>query len=203
MPLISGIMILPIAITISGTSVLSGYYIKETGRYLGLIRIGMALLIFGFGLLIDLDQKFSFGRCVAFEVVAALGIGPGFLSPLVALQRQLQQEDIASATSTFSFVHNVAAAMSVALGGVVFQHGIENHLSTLQQTLDTTLASKFSGFEAGANINLISSLPPNQKIIVQSAYAAGLRNIWILNTSVATLGLFSSSLILEKHFVIN
>jgi hypothetical protein len=156
------------------------------------------LISLGWGLFIDLDQNFSFARCVAFEVIAALVIGPDFLSPLAALQRQLQEEDIATATATFGFVHNVAAAMSVALGCIVFQNGMENQLSAIQQTLDITLASKFLGSEAGANIDLIHSLPPNQKIVVQSAYAASLRNIWILYISIASLGLFSTSLISEK-----
>jgi hypothetical protein len=95
-------------------------------------------------------------------------------------------------TATFGFVRNVSCAMSIVLGGVLFQNGIESHLATIQSTVGSDMARKFAGASAAANVGLIVALPAAQMVVVRAVYADSLRDMWILCTFTAGLGLFAS-----------
>lgn len=192
-------MILPIATIQSATNFLAGLWIKKTGRYLELIRVGMALLTLGFGLFIDLNSHFSIPKCCIFQAIAGVGVGLVFNGPLIALQKTVGEEGIATATATFGFARNMASALSVVIGGVVFQNYMDSKQRTLAQWIGKETAKRFSGSEAGANIGLIKELPIKQRMIVQALYALGTRDLWILYTTSAALGLAASFLMSKAH----
>lgn len=155
----------------------------------------MAVLTLGFGLLIDLNANFSLGKIIGFQLIAGFGVGLVFQSPLVALQRQVAIEDIATATATFGFFRNVATALSVTIGGVVFQNAMQDKHYGLKSLLGSAIAAEFTGGSASANVELVSTLALTQRAIVKEAYANSLRYIWIMYTCTAALGLAVSLLI--------
>lgn len=169
-----------------------------TGRYLELIWLGMAFLTLGFGLLISLGANYSLTKVVAFQLVAGFGVGLVFQSPLVALQTLVAPEDIATATATFGFFRNVATSLSVTVGGVVFQNAIQTQQHKLEAAVGSSIAAKFTGGSASANVESISLLPPTQRAIVRGAYATSLRDVWIMNTCTAAIGLAVSFVIGRK-----
>jgi hypothetical protein len=134
----SGVLILPIAIMQSCSGIVCGFIIRKTGkrqhsspelrnsnqlgRYLELIWIGMAVMTLGFGLFIDLSVNFSLPKIVIFQLIAGLGVGLVFQSPLIAFQSLVAPANIATATATFGFIRNIGCSMSIVLGGVLFQN---------------------------------------------------------------------------------
>jgi low affinity Fe/Cu permease len=140
------------------------------------------MMILGFGLLIHLDIHSTSIELVLIQVVAGIGTGLTFPGPLLALQAQMPSSDTATATSTLGFIRNISTAISVVIGGVVFQNGMESHRFQLREVLGETLATKFSGKEAAANVMYVNRLDISQKIIVREAYASTLRWIWIVFT---------------------
>jgi hypothetical protein len=56
-PLLSGVLLLPFAVSMAAATVGSGLYLKKTGRYLDCIRLGFVLLVLGVGLLYDLARS--------------------------------------------------------------------------------------------------------------------------------------------------
>lgn len=194
-PLISGVYLFPFVLSLSFMSAAVGIFIRKTGQYLPAIWFGMAFMTLGFGLYIDLPARPSWPRIVAFQIIAGLGVGPNFQSPLIALQSLVAKKDIATATATFGFIRNLATSISVVVGGVVFQNSMQNRLPALQSALGPQVAQALGGGSAGANTAIVASLPPAQKAVATQAYTDSLRTMWILYVCVSAFGLLASAAI--------
>jgi hypothetical protein len=152
----------------------------------------MTIMTIGFGLFVLYLPTFSLPKIIIFQIIAGTGVGLVFQSPLIALQSLVQLEDFATATATSGFVRNVGCAMSIVLGGVLFQNGIEIHSAVIESAVGLDVARKFAGASAGANVGLIAALPEAQRVVVKAAYGSSLRQMWILYTCTAGFGLLAS-----------
>lgn len=85
-PILSGVYLLPSAVSLSFMSMFTGIFIKKTGQYLPPIWFGMFMMTLGFGLFIDLDANSSWAKIIIFQIIAGIGVGPNFQAPLIALQ---------------------------------------------------------------------------------------------------------------------
>ena len=206
-PFLSGVYILPFGIALSVVSAITGILIKKTGLYLPWIWSGMLLMTVGFGLYIDLEVTANWPKIIIFQIIAGIGVGPNFQSPLVALQSNVNPGDIATATATFGFTRMLSQAISVVIGGVIFQNQMQKHSSTLTTSLGPTLASQLSGSEAGANIGLIKTLSPSQRTVARQAFFESIRSMYIMYVCFAALGLgvslcISKQILDTKHKVL-
>ena len=111
--------------------VLTGIIIHRTGRYRELLWVGSTCLTIGNGALVTLTATSSIAHIVGVQLIFGFGSGLQFEPPLVALQAHTLQKDVASATSTFSFIRSMSLAISVILGGVVFQNSMDARLPSL------------------------------------------------------------------------
>ncbi|RYP16105.1 hypothetical protein DL765_005306 [Monosporascus sp. GIB2] len=193
--LLSGVYLLPFALSLSIVSALTGVYIKKSGKYLPAIVFGMFVLTLGFGLFIDLGARANFAKVVVYQLIAGVGVGPNFQGPLVALQSRVERRDVASATSTFGFVRQLSTSISVVIGGVIFQNSMEKQYPSLLAALGPEIANRLSGGNASGNVGLVASLPGDQGDIAKAAYWHALRNVYIFATAVAGVGLLVSPLI--------
>ncbi|KAI9836985.1 MAG: hypothetical protein M1819_000634 [Sarea resinae] len=183
----------------SVSNVITGFFTRKTGKYLEPIWIGMFIMTLGFGLFIDLNVNSTISEIVIFQLVAGIGIGPCFQSPLIALQTLVHPNDVATATSTLGFVRNVARAMSIVIGGVVFNQGMQAHAPSLRLALGPAVAAKLSGGNAEASVMVVGTLPTaEQRYIARKAYANSLKYMWVLYVCVSAVGLVASGFI-GKH----
>jgi hypothetical protein len=155
----------------------------------------MATMTLGFGLFIDLDVNASWAKIVVFQAVAGLGVGPNFQSPLIALQTLVSPKDNATATSTFVFIRNFASALSVVLGGVIFQNCMESQFVQLRAELGSTTAAQLSGGSASSNAVVLETLRSVQREVARTAFVYSLKMMWILYASVAAIGAVASAFI--------
>lgn len=179
-PLLSGVYLLPFALTLAFVSAGTGIFIKKTGKYLPPIWFGLVFMTIGFGLFIDLGINANWAKIIIFQIVAGIGVGPNFQSPLIALQSTVHPRDIATATATFGFTRNLSTAISVVIGGVVFQNQMVKKTAQLVAGLGPQLANDLSGGSAGANVGLVQSLPPVEQAIAKEAFYESLRTMWIM-----------------------
>ncbi|KAL5001598.1 major facilitator superfamily domain-containing protein [Aspergillus recurvatus] len=200
-PFHSGLLILPFILTESFTSLAVGILIHRTGRYQEVIWLGMALVLLGTGLFIDYNTSTSLGKIIGYQIISGFGCGLLFFPPLLALQSNIPTKDTATATATFGFVRNVAMALSVVLGGVVFQNSMRLKKGLLADAgLPSALQEDFTGAEAAANVLAVKDIADSlQRQAVKRAFAWSIRNIWILYTALAAVGLVASLFITQKH----
>lgn len=191
-PLMSGVYLLPFAVSLSLVSAGAGVYIKKTGKYLPPIYFGLIVMTLGFGLFIDLPRRTTWSKIIIYEMIAGIGCGPNFQSPLIALQNGIAKRDIAAATAAFGFVRNLSTAISVVIGGVVFQNRMQLQSASLVSSLGAEDAAALSGGSAGTSVELVNSLPQAQREIARDAYANSLRIMWIMYVAFGFLGLLAS-----------
>ena len=196
----SGLFLLPITVTTALAGITAGVVIHRTGRYCEIIWIGMTLLTVGLGLFVHLNATSSLGEIIAFEIFTGIGAGLLFQPPLIAVQAVTEQDDVATATATLSFVRSLATSMSVVIGGVVFQNGMDLQLSALHAVgLSADIIQSLSGGAAAANVMIIGTImDPTQKMAVKQAFSLSMRNIWILGTSISACGVFASVFITRQ-----
>jgi hypothetical protein len=194
-PLLSGVYLLPFAFSLSFMSAITGVFIKKTGKYLPAIWFGMTVMIVGFGLFQDLDVTANWAKIIIFQIIAGIGVGPNFQSPLIALQTMIAPRDIATATATFGFTRNLSSAISVVIGDVVFQNEMNKRSAALTAALGEQTAKLLSGGSAGASIDIVKSLPPAQQAVARLAFFQSLKTMWIMYVAFAGLGLLLSLLV--------
>lgn len=194
-PLLSGIYLLPYAISISATSAATGIYIQKTGRYVECVSFGFFFLTLGLGLSIDLPGDRLWSKIVIYQIIAGVGSGPNFQAPLVALQTGVNQRDIATATATFNFTRNVATSIGVVLGSVLFSNTLSNRGDSLRKSLGDRTAGLLTGGNAEANVFIVDKLPAAQRSTARNAYLKSLQKTWILFTCISACGLAISLLI--------
>lgn len=199
-PLRSGVLLLPDTISEASMGVLSAIVIHQTGRYREIMWIGTLLMTIGVGLYINFQTDTSVGEIVGFELLAGLGAGLLFQPPLVAVQAMVSQADTATATGTMGFVRNIATSLSVVLGGIVFQNGMDTRVPSLRAAgLNGTLIESFSHGNAAASVEIIKDIDnADERRAVKDAFAWSLRNMWIMYTCIAAIGLVMSAFIVHR-----
>jgi len=194
-PVMSGVLLIPLVVATALTGVVSGMVIHKTGRYKELLWIGTALLTAGAGSFIAFEADSSIGQIIGLTIFFGLGSGMLFEAPLIALQTSVKQQDIATATSTLNFVRVLFVAISVIVGGTVFQNSMDQQSEHLVKVvgLSPSIAEEFTGNAAAANVALVAQImDPVQQDAVKKAYAWAIRNMWIMFTGVAAIGLLAS-----------
>ena len=190
-PLLSGVYLFPFVLSLSFMSAAVGIFIRKTGQYLPPIWFGMAFMALGFGLFINLPAEASWPRIIIYQIIAGLGVGPNFQAPLIALQSLVLPRDIATATATFGFTRQLATSISVVIGGVIFQNGMQKRFDTLAAA-SPDIARAFGGGSVGANTAIVANLPPAQKAVALEAYTQSLQTMWIFYVVVSIVGLAAS-----------
>ncbi|PSK37992.1 hypothetical protein B9Z65_1183 [Elsinoe australis] len=200
-PLRSGVLLLPLIVTGAVCGVLCGVIIHRTGRFREIIWIGTFFMCLGFGLFVSFDATTSIGHVVGFQMIAGLGQGILFEAPLIAIQSQVKQEDVATATATMAFVRNVAVSISVIVCGSIFQNSMSNRNAFLRAAgLPQNLLDEMDGENALANVMLPSTLKnPEWEFAAEQAFAWATRNMWIILTVIAFLAFVASLFIQAAH----
>ncbi|MBE3041294.1 MFS transporter, partial [Candidatus Bathyarchaeota archaeon] len=194
----SGIYLLAYVLPLSLVSALIGFVIRATGNYNIGIVAGLAVMTLGFGLFIDLDADSGLTKMILYQVVAGIGVGPNFQSPLIALQAGVEGRDIASATSTFSFMRQIAGAISVVVGGVVFDNEMQRQHPALVRELGAELADKLSGENAASSVAMVGAMKGEEGIVAKRAFASALQVMYIVYAVFGAAGLVSGFFVGRK-----
>jgi hypothetical protein len=173
-PIISGVTLFALIIPMSLSTFAGGMFVRKTGNYRAMIFTGTSVLTLGTGLFIDFGTGISWPRIICFEVIAGLGAGLLFQSPMISLQTHLHQRDVAAAMSAFTFLRNLFTSISIVLGTVL-----------IQQTIGS--GSLTSKIDAGTEVDER-----------RRSYVTGLRNMWIFYTCTASVTIIATCFIKPK-----
>ena len=198
-PLLSGVYFLPFCLAIALSSAGTGIYIEKTGRYVECVIFGFFFMTLGFGLLINLPDDRQWAKIIIYQILAGMGSGPNFQAPLVALQTGMRQRDIATTTATFNFVRNIATAIGVVLGTVVFNNQLADKGASLRASIGNSAAHLLTGGDAVANVFVVDTLPSDRKAIARHALWKSLQTVWIVYTALAAAGHVGSFFVRRRH----
>jgi MFS family permease len=129
-PTVSGLLMIPMMLGATTTSLVAGQITARTGRYKALPIIGGAFMTVALLLLSTLGVNTSRLTSMSFYVV--LGIGMGFLMQITTLiaQNSVDPKDMGVASSSRSFFQQIGGSIGVSMFGVVFARALHSALSS-------------------------------------------------------------------------
>jgi EmrB/QacA subfamily drug resistance transporter len=119
-PVESGLLLLPLLLSATASTALSGRIISRTGRYKVFPVAGLGLMTVGLLLLSTLSAGTSLPVCSL--MLAVFGIGFGMFSQVlvVAVQNAADRRDIGIATASTNLFRALGGSVGVALFGSIF-----------------------------------------------------------------------------------
>ncbi|EXJ96517.1 hypothetical protein A1O1_01643 [Capronia coronata CBS 617.96] len=127
--LVSGALILPVIITTSIGSIVSGQYMNLTGRYRALILTGFSLWTLGNGLMLLFGRHTGPGPLVGISIVQGAGIGLTLQPTLVAMYANSRNDDRAVVTGLRNFIRTIGGAFGLVISGAILSNTLRNDLS--------------------------------------------------------------------------
>lgn len=201
-PIESGVWMLALAISFTVSGVVMGIFIQRTGQYLWIIRGSMALFTLALGLMVSFGPERDWSRIIIFQILLAAGIGANMQTLVIAIQALVAPEDIGVATATLNFIRNLATAISVVLGQVIFQGILSHHSEELKISgIPANIVDRLVHGGAIAGVGLAASFTKSQRATYATAIADGLSKMWIFYAALCALGFVLSFGIKKKELM--
>ncbi|PVH95089.1 MFS general substrate transporter [Periconia macrospinosa] len=184
-PLVSGALILPIVITTSFTSIVSGQYMSRVGSYMHCILIGFALWTLGNGLTLLFNRSTNLGVPIVVLIIEGAGIGLTLQPTLVGMYANSRTEDRAVTTGLRNFIRTIGGAFGLVVSGVILSNTLSKDLSGepfVSNSLLTELTSSTYALDA-------LNLSPDQQTRILDVYMMGLKYIFVFYTVCSGLSL--------------
>ena len=127
----SGLMLIPMMLGVTVTSLIGGFVMTRTGRYRFMPIAGGAIMTVAMLLLTTLGVTTTKLESGLYYVV--LGVGMGFLMQItsVIVQNSVEPKDIGVASSSRTFFQQIGGSLGVALFGAVFARRLVESMATL------------------------------------------------------------------------
>jgi EmrB/QacA subfamily drug resistance transporter len=128
-PTVSGLMLTPMMLGVTVTSILAGQVTTRTGKYKMFPILGGAIMGGGMYLLTQLDVSTTRTTSGLYYVV--LGLGMGFIMQMVSLiaQNSVEQRDMGVASSARMFFQQIGGSLGVAAFGAIFASRLTSSLA--------------------------------------------------------------------------
>ncbi len=182
-PTVSGLMLTPMMLGVTVTSILAGQVTTRTGRYKIFPVLGGAIMALGMFLLTHVDIGTTRTTSAIYYVV--LGLGMGFLMQMVSLiaQNSVAQKDMGVASSARMFFQQIGGSLGVAAFGAVFARRLTESLTSL--TAGTAAHVNVGGSQLDpATVNSLPA-PIRHDVFYAIAHAVQSVFIWALPAAVA------------------
>ncbi|KAH9483677.1 putative MFS-type transporter [Psilocybe cubensis] len=177
----AGVEMLPYSLGCAVLSALSGVLVSKTGRYRPVMWVAFAVFATGMGLMIMLDAQSTTAEKVLYPLVAAVGLGCLFQTPLIGLQAAMPIKDMATSTATFGFIRTIGATVGISIGQAIYTSSLKKKLEGMGTPggIDTSPAA------LSQNVRNLKNIPdPVVRASVIDAYAKSISTIWLVMTPI-------------------
>jgi hypothetical protein len=197
-PILSSVALFPETFTVAPSAVISGILITVTGKYKWALWSGWAISTIGLGLLCLMKVHTSVPAWIFLTLIPGLGLGTLFSALNFAVQASATNKNLAIAVAMFTFFRAFGQAISVAIGGVIFQNRLRANL--LGYPTLARMATHYSQDAAGL-VTIIKDMPDGiDKANLKEAYSDNLRIIWVFLCAVSGVAMLLSLLTKSYDF---
>lgn len=181
----SGALLLPITLTQTISSTLSGLIVHWTGRYRESIIFGWIAWAVGLGMYSTLDTKqFDLGKSIGYGLLTGFGVGQTLQPSLIAIQAGVARQDMAVVTCTRNFVRNLGSTLGLAISATLVNSSLRSALSNIGVQSAEYIDDPATALEKVSD----SSRRDMIESVAVEAYAAGFRRMFYLNAALAAFG---------------
>lgn len=115
----SGLILMPMNVTLFAVGIVVGNLITKTGHYKEFAVAGGAIQIVASFLMLGLDQQSTKMEVVLATGVLGFGYGLAFQIYMLAVQNAVQRRDLGTATSSLQFFRNIGNTLGTAIAGTI------------------------------------------------------------------------------------
>ncbi|KAI0827664.1 MFS general substrate transporter [Trametes gibbosa] len=200
----SGVFLLPVLVSQTLASFISGQIITWTGRYRATIYVGFGIWTVACGCLSTVTPATSKGVLVFFMLLAGTGAGGTLQTTTVAAQASVSRRDMSVVTAVRNFIRLLGGTLSLAIGATIINNSLRYSMTTLglpSSTIsaivdDPTILGAHTSASDSAFAKLGVTAATADRIL--GAYIQGFRTVFILNASLNAVATIAA-IVLIRH----
>lgn len=192
----AGALLLPVTLTQTLFSTLSGLVVHWIGRYRESILLGWTAWAIGLGLFSTLGPSTGLGKQIGFGILTGFGVGQTLQPSLIAVQAGVERKDMAVVTSFRNFIRNFGGTLGLAISGTI----INNLFRTTLEPLGLSNADILQ-LQNHPAVYLDSLSAARSEQIRQAsleAYQRGFRVVFIVNASLAAFAFVAAWVLMPQ-----
>ncbi|OCH93462.1 MFS general substrate transporter [Obba rivulosa] len=204
-PIRSGVFLLPVLVSQTLASFISGQIISRTGRYRNIIHSGFTIWAVGCGCLSTVTATTSHGLLVFFMLIAGVGAGQTLQTTTVAAQASVSRKDMSVVTAVRNFIRLLGGTFALAIDASIINNSLRHSMTSLglppsavNAIVDdpTLLGARFSNTTANPLVSLGVSPPAAAHVL--HGYTSGFRVVFVLNAALAGAATVASILMIRQ-----
>ncbi|RFU27366.1 hypothetical protein B7463_g8969, partial [Scytalidium lignicola] len=177
----SGIMNLPLILSLTTMSLIAGGSITALGYYTPAFYVSTVLQTIGAGLLTTFHTNTGHSKWIGYQILYGFGCGAGMQQSLLCAQTVLPMSDIPVGTAVITFSQVLGGALFVSVAQNVFQNKLISGLQSSIPSLDPNLV-----LQAGAT-SLKNNVPQQFLSSVQVVYNDALTQTWYVSVALSCM----------------
>ncbi|KAI1614547.1 DNA repair protein RAD50 [Exophiala viscosa] len=182
----SGIMCLPMVLSLVVASLIGGGLTTAIGHYWPFYYLSVIFSAIGAGLLTTFMTDTGHSMWIGYQVIYGLGVGFGMQQALVAVQATLPLKDIPTGTALVMFMQTFGGALFVSVAQNVFNNRLISTLPKYAPGIDPSII-----VNVGAT-SLRNEIPAKYLQGVLFAYNLALTNTWYISVAMCCLQLIGA-----------
>ena len=192
-PTQSGLMTIPMVVGQMGASILIGQFISRFGKWKRWMVTGSVMILVGVSLMSTIRYDTDFLVVSVYMVVLGAGLGMVMQNLTLVVQNDTPPEQLGAASSNVSFFRSVAGAIGVTVMGTILASQVTSHITSSLKDFVPSSAAEVDALKELATGNLpnVSALPDAVRVIVESAYGAGIGDAFLVAIPLAFISLIA------------
>ncbi|MEU8133502.1 MDR family MFS transporter [Streptodolium elevatio] len=187
-PTRSGLMTLPMVIGMLGASILSGRLITRYGRWKAFPLIGLPMISLGLFLLANLKVGTPLALAGVYMLVLGVGLGLSSQVLVLAIQNDVDPDDIGTATSSASFFRSMGGAVGVGVLGAILSSRLSSGIPELMAERHVTPPPGTDMGHLLGSPSAIHDLDAPLRGVVLDGFTDGLHTVFLTAAPVTLLG---------------
>jgi len=183
----SGIMNLPMLISVVVMSVFAGAAVTVWGYYTPFMLVAVVFTTVGYGLLTTFTPATPSPVWIGYQILAGVGIGLGMQQPLMAVQTVLDISDVPTGTAVVVFMQTLGGALFVSIAQNVFTNKLVAYVGEYAPAFGDPLAILAIGATS------VKKLPPGEILdgVIQ-AYNDSLTKTFVVFTALSGVAIIGA-----------
>jgi EmrB/QacA subfamily drug resistance transporter len=184
----SGLVLMPLMVSMIVLGIVAGALVTRTGRYKAVMLVGVAVMGLGAWLLSRLDYTATQTELTEAMVVMGVGLGLAMQLFVLVVQNSVTPRDLGVATASTQFFRNVGSTVGIAVFGTIMTSGLGEAIAS---HLPPAAAAQLSEDGSSANSVLdpekLQALPPVVAGAVRQGLAEQLHTVFLLGVPIMAL----------------
>jgi EmrB/QacA subfamily drug resistance transporter len=185
----SGLLLLPMMVGTTMTSIGVGQFVSRTGHYKTFPILGTALSVVGLFGMATMDEATSRTEAGVHMFVLGFGMGMLFQTTQLIAQNSVEMKDVGSATAAIMFVRSMGGSIGISMLGALYAN-------RLGASLDESLgANNPLGDGTELSPDQVAKLPTEVIGALQSGIVDGIEGVFLWSALITIVGVVCAALI--------